>query len=89
MTATLLSPMVQFLGLGALAAFARSDLTVPEAAGKAMAIYLRAIACDDTARAVAAASRPTMSIIPASPFASVPLTANLTTSFPHVKRAAG
>jgi hypothetical protein len=28
------------LGLGALAAFARSDLTILEAAGKAMAIYL-------------------------------------------------
>lgn len=40
MTATLLSPMVMFFGLGALAAFARSDLTIPEAAGKAMAIYL-------------------------------------------------
>lgn len=40
MTATLLSPMVLFFGLGALAAFARSDLTIPEAAGKAMAIYL-------------------------------------------------
>jgi hypothetical protein len=39
-TATLLSPMVLFFGLGALAAFARSDLTVPEAIGKAMAIYL-------------------------------------------------
>jgi hypothetical protein len=32
--------MVLFFGLGALAAFARSNLTVPEAAGKAMAIYL-------------------------------------------------
>lgn len=40
MTATLLSPMVLFFALGALAAFARSDLTIPEAAGKAMAIYL-------------------------------------------------
>lgn len=40
MTATLLSPMVMFFGLGALAAAARSDLTIPEAAGKAMAIYL-------------------------------------------------
>jgi hypothetical protein len=40
MMATLLSPMVLFFGLGALAAFARSDLTIPEAAGKAMAIYL-------------------------------------------------
>ncbi len=40
MTATLLSPMILFFGLGALAAFARSDLTIPEAAGKAMAIYL-------------------------------------------------
>jgi hypothetical protein len=39
-TATLLSPMVLFFGLGAVAAFARSDLTVPEAIGKAMAIYL-------------------------------------------------
>lgn len=40
MMAALLSPMVLFFGLGAFAAFARSDLTVPEAAGKAMAIYL-------------------------------------------------
>ena len=40
MTATLLSPMVLFFGLGALAAFVRSDLTVPEAAGTTMAIYL-------------------------------------------------
>lgn len=40
MTATLLSPMVLFFALGALAAFARSDLTIPEAAGKAIAIYL-------------------------------------------------
>ncbi len=40
MIATLLSPMVLFFGLGALAGFARSDLTIPEAAGKAMAIYL-------------------------------------------------
>jgi uncharacterized protein len=40
MMATLLSPMVLFFGLGALAAFVRSDLTIPEAAGKAMAIYL-------------------------------------------------
>jgi len=39
-TATLLSPMVLFFALGALAALARSDLTIPEAAGKAMAIYL-------------------------------------------------
>jgi uncharacterized protein len=39
-TATLLSPMVLFFALGALAAFARSDLTVPEAVGKALAIYL-------------------------------------------------
>jgi len=39
-TATLLSPMVLFFGLGALAAFARSDLTIPKAAGRAMAIYL-------------------------------------------------
>ncbi|GLQ36409.1 sodium-dependent bicarbonate transport family permease [Rhizobium albus] len=40
MIATLFSPMVLFFGLGALAAIARSDLTVPEAAGKLMAIYL-------------------------------------------------
>ncbi len=38
MMATPLSPMVLFFGLGALAAFGRSDLTIPEAAGKAMAI---------------------------------------------------
>lgn len=40
MIATLLSPMVLFFGLGAFAALIRSDLTIPEAAGKAMAIYL-------------------------------------------------
>jgi uncharacterized protein len=40
MIATLFSPMVLFFGLGAFAAIARSDLTVPEAAGKLMAIYL-------------------------------------------------
>ncbi len=40
MIATLLSPMVLFFGLGAFAALARSDLAIPEAAGKAMAIYL-------------------------------------------------
>lgn len=32
--------MVLFFALGAFASFARSDLTIPEAAGKAMAIYL-------------------------------------------------
>jgi hypothetical protein len=39
-SATLLSPMVLFFALGAFAALARSDLTIPEAAGKTMAIYL-------------------------------------------------
>jgi hypothetical protein len=39
-TETLLSPMVLFFALGAFAALARSDLSIPEAAGKAMAIYL-------------------------------------------------
>lgn len=39
-TATLLSPMILFFALGAFAAFARSDLTIPEAVGKAMATYL-------------------------------------------------
>lgn len=36
----LLSPMVLFFVLGALAAFARSDLTVPEALAKGLALYL-------------------------------------------------
>ncbi|MEP9386139.1 sodium-dependent bicarbonate transport family permease [Mesorhizobium sp. KR9-304] len=40
MIAALLSPMVLFFGLGAFAALARSDLAIPEAVGKAMAIYL-------------------------------------------------
>lgn len=40
MIATLLSPMILFFVLGAFAAFVRSDLSIPEAAGKAMAIYL-------------------------------------------------
>lgn len=40
MSGTLFSPMVMFFALGALAAFARSDLAVPEAVGKAMAIFL-------------------------------------------------
>ncbi|BDA87272.1 sodium-dependent bicarbonate transport family permease (plasmid) [Aureimonas sp. SA4125] len=40
MTATLLSPMVLFFALGVLAALARSDLSIPEAVGKAIAIYL-------------------------------------------------
>ena len=40
MSAMLLSPMVLFFGLGAFAAFARSDLAIPEAIGKGMAIFL-------------------------------------------------
>ena len=36
----LLSPMVLFFLLGVLAAAARSDLSIPEAIGKAMALYL-------------------------------------------------
>lgn len=40
MIETLLSPMVLFFGLGAAAAFVRSDLAIPEAAGKLMAVYL-------------------------------------------------
>ncbi|MGL4634374.1 MAG: sodium-dependent bicarbonate transport family permease [Beijerinckiaceae bacterium] len=36
----LLSPMVLFFALGLMAALARSDLTVPEAAAKFMALYL-------------------------------------------------
>ena len=38
--ANLLSPMVLFFVLGLLAAIARSDLAFPEAAAKAMALYL-------------------------------------------------
>jgi hypothetical protein len=37
---TLLSPAILFFLLGLLAAFARSDLTIPEAMAKGMAIYL-------------------------------------------------
>ena len=36
----LLSPLILFFVLGVLAAFARSDLTIPEAAAKALSIYL-------------------------------------------------
>jgi len=36
----LLSPIILFFALGMLAAFARSDLTVPEAVAKGMSIYL-------------------------------------------------
>lgn len=39
-TANLLSPMVLFFVLGLLAAFARSDLEVPQAAAKFLALYL-------------------------------------------------
>ena len=38
--ANLLSPMVLSFALGLIAAFARSDLSIPEAMAKAMAIYL-------------------------------------------------
>ncbi|MGL5116024.1 MAG: sodium-dependent bicarbonate transport family permease, partial [Beijerinckiaceae bacterium] len=36
----LLSPMVLFFALGLLAALARSDLSVPEAVAKFLALYL-------------------------------------------------
>lgn len=39
---TLLSPVILFFLLGALAAFARSDLTIPEAIAKGMSLYLMA-----------------------------------------------
>ncbi len=39
-TANLLSPMVLFFALGVAAALAKSDLVIPEAAAKAMALYL-------------------------------------------------
>jgi len=38
--ANLLSPMVLFFALGAFASFFRSDLTIPEAIGKGLALYL-------------------------------------------------
>jgi len=38
--ANLLSPMVLFFALGLLAAFVRSDLEIPQAVAKAMALYL-------------------------------------------------
>lgn len=38
--ANLLSPMILFFALGLLAALARSELTVPEAAAKALSLYL-------------------------------------------------
>lgn len=40
--ATLLSPVILFFVLGALAAFARSDLEIPEQIGKGMSLYLMA-----------------------------------------------
>lgn len=40
--AALLSPVILFFLLGALAAFARSDLTVPEAVAKGISLYLMA-----------------------------------------------
>jgi len=40
--AALMTPMILFFVLGALAGLARSDLTVPEPIGKAMSIYLMA-----------------------------------------------
>ena len=39
---TLISPIILFFILGAFAGFARSDLSVPEAIGKAMSLYLMA-----------------------------------------------
>lgn len=39
---TLLSPVILFFVLGALAAFARSDLAIPEPLSKALALYLMA-----------------------------------------------
>lgn len=39
---TLLSPVILFFILGALAAFARSDLAIPEAIAKGMSLYLMA-----------------------------------------------
>lgn len=39
---TLLSPVILFFVLGAAAAFARSDLSIPEAIGKGLALYLMA-----------------------------------------------
>ena len=39
---TLLSPVVLFFVLGALAAFARSDLSIPEAISKGISLYLMA-----------------------------------------------
>ena len=38
----LLSPVILFFALGAAAAFARSDLSVPEAVAKGMSLYLMA-----------------------------------------------
>jgi len=39
---TLLSPVILFFVLGALASFARSDLSIPESIGKGMSLYLMA-----------------------------------------------
>jgi hypothetical protein len=37
---TLLSPVVLFFAMGALAAFARSDLAIPEPLSKSLSLYL-------------------------------------------------
>ena len=39
---TLLSPVILFFVLGAAAAFARSDLSIPESVGKGLSLYLMA-----------------------------------------------
>lgn len=52
---TLLSPVILFFVLGALAAAVRSDLSIPEAVGKGMALYLMAAIGLKGGREVAAA----------------------------------
>ena len=53
--ATLLSPVILFFLLGAAAAFARSDLAIPEAIAKGMSLYLMAAIGLKGGREVAAA----------------------------------
>lgn len=64
--ATLLSPVILFFLLGALAAFARSDLSIPEAIAKGMSLYLLAAIGLKGGREVAAAGFSTDMLVAAA-----------------------
>lgn len=63
---TLLSPVILFFLLGALAAFARSDLSIPEAIAKGMSLYLMAAIGLKGGREVAAAGFTTDMLVAAT-----------------------